>query len=150
MKNPACFLRAFGFKVTAQRLAILRAVSARPHRSADEILEDVRGELGAVTKQTIYEALAVLAERGVIRRIQPASSPALYEDRAGNNHHHLICRGCGKVVDVDGAFGALTAAPGLTAAPRLDWGRHERLSNRRGRGDLLGRLPPVPRSGPAP
>jgi Fur family ferric uptake transcriptional regulator len=100
-------------QVTAQRLAVLRAVSERPHSTAAEIDAVVRAEIGAVSLQAVYDALAVLADKGIIRRIQPAGSPARYEDRVGDNHHHLICRSCGRTVDVDCAAGE---APCLTAA----------------------------------
>lgn len=115
--NPAELLRQNGLQVTAQRIAVLRAVSVRPHGTADDVAEVVRGEIGAISRQAVYDALGMLAERGLIRRIQPAGSPARYEDRVGDNHHHLICRGCGRTVDVDCAVGA---APCLTAAE--DWG----------------------------
>jgi Fe2+ or Zn2+ uptake regulation protein len=111
--DPAKILREHGIQVTAQRLAVLRAVSARPHCMADDVAEAVRADIGAISKQAVYDALAMLAERGIIRRIQPSGSPALYEDRVGDNHHHLICRTCGKTVDVDCAVGA---APCLNAA----------------------------------
>lgn len=100
-------------QVTAQRLAVLRAVSARPHCTADDIAGDVRAGIGTISRQAIYDALGVLAVKGLIRRIQPAGSPARYEDRVGDNHHHVICRICGKTVDVDCAVGD---APCLTAA----------------------------------
>jgi Fe2+ or Zn2+ uptake regulation protein len=110
--DRAKILRERGIQVTAQRLAVLRAVSGRPHCTADDIAEDVRAEIGAISRQAVYDALGMLAEKGIIRRIQPAGSPALYEDRVGDNHHHLICRACGKTVDVDCAVGD---APCLTA-----------------------------------
>lgn len=113
MINPADLLRERGIPITAQRLAVMRAVSLRPHGTADAIAEDVRSEIGAISRQAVYNVLGVLAEKGLIRRIQPAGSPARYEDRVGDNHHHLICRGCGKTVDVDCAVGD---APCLTAA----------------------------------
>jgi Fur family ferric uptake transcriptional regulator len=97
--------------VTAQRLAVLAAVSGRPHGTADDVATAVRAEIGVISRQAVYDALAVLAQKGLIRRIQPAGSPARYEDRAGDNHHHLICRECGRMVDVDCAVGA---APCLT------------------------------------
>jgi Fur family ferric uptake transcriptional regulator len=100
-------------QVTAQRLAVLRAVSERPHTTAAEIAAVVRSEIGAVSLQAVYDALASLAEKGIIRRIQPAGSPARYEDRVGDNHHHLICRTCGRMIDVDCAVGK---TPCLTAA----------------------------------
>lgn len=112
-RDPAELLREHGVQVTAQRLAVLRAVSGRPHCTADVVAEDVRAEIAAISRQAVYSALGMLAEKGLIRRIQPARSPALYEDRVGDNHHHLICRRCGKTVDVDCAVGD---TPCLTAA----------------------------------
>ena len=98
-------LRRHGLQVTAQRLAVLRAVAARPHGTADDIERLVREEIGAISRQAVYDALGVLTEKGVLRRIQPAGSPARYEDRVDDNHHHLICRACGRMVDVDCAVG---------------------------------------------
>jgi Fur family transcriptional regulator, stress-responsive regulator len=98
-------LRRHGVQVTAQRLAVLRAVSRQPHGTADDIEELVRAEIGAVSRQAVYDALGTLTERGLIRRIQPARSPARYEDRVDDNHHHLVCRRCGRTVDVDCALG---------------------------------------------
>jgi len=106
-------LRRHGMQVTAQRLAVLRAVSDRPHSTADDICNVVRVEIGAISRQAVYDTLAALSERSLLRRIQPAGSPARYEDRVGDNHHHLICRACGQMVDVDCAVGA---TPCLTAA----------------------------------
>lgn len=111
--SVADLLRENGLQVTAQRLAVLRAVSNRPHGTADDVAEDVRAEIGAISRQAVYDALGILADKGLIRRIQPAGSPARYEDRVGDNHHHLICRACGKTVDVDCAAGE---TPCLTAA----------------------------------
>lgn len=111
--DPASTLRKNGVQVTAQRLAVLRAVSQRPHCTADDVAEDVRAEIGSISRQAVYDALGVLADRGIIRRIQPAGSPARYEDRIGDNHHHVICRACGKTTDVDCAVGS---APCLSAA----------------------------------
>ncbi len=112
-KNLADLLREHGVQVTAQRLAVLRAVSVRPHCTADDITEDVRAEIGTISRQAVYDALKVLVDKGIIRRIQPAGSPTRYEDRVGDNHHHVICRRCGKTVDVECAVGE---APCLTAA----------------------------------
>ncbi len=106
-------LRQVGLQVTAQRLAVLRAVAAHPHGTADELNTDVRADLGAVSRQAVYDALAVLTENGLVRRIQPAGSAARYEVRVGDNHHHVICRVCGRTADVDCAVGD---APCLTAA----------------------------------
>lgn len=92
-------------QVTAQRLAVLRAVSGRPHGTAEEIEALARREIGAISRQAVYDALNVLTDRGLIRRIQPAHSPARYEDRVDDNHHHLVCRTCGVTVDVDCAVG---------------------------------------------
>jgi Fe2+ or Zn2+ uptake regulation protein len=111
--DPAALLRARGIQVTAQRLAVLRAVSAEPHVAADRVADVVRAEIGAISLQSVYDALSLLAAEGLIRRIQPAGSPARFEDRVGDNHHHLICRICGRVVDVDCAVGS---APCLAAS----------------------------------
>jgi Fur family ferric uptake transcriptional regulator len=105
-------------QVTAQRLAVLRAVSARPHCSADEVAEHVRAEIGSISRQAVYDALQVLTEKNLIRRIQPAGSPALFDPRAGDNHHHAICRTCGKTVDVDCVVGE---SPCLTAVADSDF-----------------------------
>lgn len=105
-------LRQHGLQVTAQRLAVMRAVSARPHATADELIEDVRAVIGSISRQAVYDTLAVLAEKNLVRRIQPAGSAARYEDRVDDNHHHLICRGCGKTFDIDCAVGN---TPCLTA-----------------------------------
>lgn len=113
MSAPAELLRKHGLSVTAQRLAVLRAVSARPHGTADALAEDVRADIGTISRQAVYDALAILTENGLIRRIQPAKSSALYEDRIGDNHHHLICRSCGETQDVDCAVGQ---TPCLTAS----------------------------------
>jgi len=111
--DPVEQLRERGIQVTAQRLAVFRAVSGHPHISADAVAEAVRTEIGAISLQSVYDALGILVSEGLIRRIQPAGSPARYEDRVGDNHHHLICRTCGRVVDVDCTVGS---APCLTAA----------------------------------
>lgn len=111
--DPVNLLRERGVQVTAQRIAVLRAVSSRPHGTADDVAEVVRSEIGAISRQAVYDALGILADKGLIRRIQPAGSPARFEDRVGDNHHHLICRTCGWMVDVDCAVGA---TPCLTAA----------------------------------
>jgi Fur family transcriptional regulator, stress-responsive regulator len=111
--DPADLLRQHGIQVTAQRLAVLRAVSGQPHITADAVAEVVRTEIGAISLQSVYDALGVLVTARLLRRIQPAGSPARFEDRVGDNHHHLICRICGRVVDVDCAVGD---APCLTAS----------------------------------
>jgi Fur family ferric uptake transcriptional regulator len=103
--DDGAVLRQHGLQVTAQRLAVLRAASGRPHRTADEIYAVVRDEIGAISRQAVYDALAAFTDKGVLRRIQPAGSPARYENRVGDNHHHLICRTCNRMVDVDCAVG---------------------------------------------
>jgi Fur family ferric uptake transcriptional regulator len=110
-KDPATLLREHGVQVTAQRLAVLRGVLALPHGTADAIADFVRADIGAISRQTVYDTLGMLAEKGLIRRIQPAGSPARYEGRVGDNHHHIICRTCGETVDVDCVVGK---APCLT------------------------------------
>jgi Fur family transcriptional regulator, stress-responsive regulator len=110
--DPVELLREHGIQVTAQRLAVLKAVAAEPHITADAVAEAVRAEIGAISLQSVYDALALLTAEGLIRRIQPSGSPARFEDRVGDNHHHLICRDCGRVVDVDCAIGS---APCLAA-----------------------------------
>ncbi len=128
--EPGELLRSRGLRVTAQRLAVLRAVGAAPHSTADEIVEVVRRELGTVSRQAVYDALGALTEHGLLRRIQTPGSPARYEDRVGDNHHHLICRTCGRTVDVDCAVGdtpCLTAADDsgfeIDEAEVIYWGR---------------------------
>jgi Fe2+ or Zn2+ uptake regulation protein len=130
ISDPADLLRQRGIQVTAQRLAVLRAVSGQPHVTADNVAEAVRTEIGAISLQSVYDALSVLVAEGLIRRIQPAGSPARFEDRVGDNHHHLICRSCGDMIDVDCAVGAapcLTAAEGsgyeIDEAEVVYWGR---------------------------
>lgn len=109
----ADLLKAHGLQVTAQRLAVLQAVSDLSHGTADEVATAARSEIGAISHQAVYDALGALVGAGLVRRIQPAGSPARFEDRVGDNHHHLVCRTCGRMVDVDCAVGA---APCLTAA----------------------------------
>jgi Fur family transcriptional regulator, stress-responsive regulator len=128
--DPAGLLRQRGIQVTAQRLAVFRAVTGQPHITADAVAERVRSEIGAISLQSVYDCLSVLAAEGLIRRIQPAGSPARFEDRVGDNHHHLICRVCGSTVDVDCAVGfapCLTAVDGkgyeIDEAEVVYWGR---------------------------
>ena len=128
--DPAVLLRQHGFKVTAQRLAVLRAVSGRPHLTTEEVVEVVRADICVVSRRAVYDAVGVLADMGLLRRIQPSGSPARYEDRVGDNHHHLICRNCGQMVDVDCALGltpCLTAADDagydIDEAEVIYWGR---------------------------
>ncbi len=121
LEDPAELLRRHGIPVTAQRLAILRAVSRLPHGTAEAIAEEVRARIGTISRQAVYDSLNMLVDRGLIRRIQPAGSPALFEDRVGDNHHHLICRSCGTTVDVDCATGEVPCLhPSEDAGFRID------------------------------
>jgi Fe2+ or Zn2+ uptake regulation protein len=113
LSDPAELLRERGYRVTGQRLAVLRAVTGEPHLTADAVAATVRAELGAISLQAVYDVLEVLENVGLIRRIQPAGSPARFEARVSDNHHHVICRTCGRTADVDCAVGY---APCLTAA----------------------------------
>ena len=98
-------LRKHDLQVTAQRLAVLRAVNEHPHATAGDIADDVRRTIGTISRQSVYDTLTLLTERDIVRRIQPAGSSARYEDRIGDNHHHLVCRNCDRLVDVDCAVG---------------------------------------------
>lgn len=111
--DAAELLRAHGYRVTAQRLAVMRAVASRPHLTAEDVVEIVRSDIGAISRRAVYDAVGSLADEGLLRRIQPAGSAARYEVRVGDNHHHLACRVCGSLVDVDCAVGD---APCLTAS----------------------------------
>lgn len=123
-------LREHGVQVTAQRMAIMKAITARPHSTADDLTEEVRSVIGSISRQSVYDSLAVLVDKGLLRRIQPAGSAARYEDRVGDNHHHLVCRGCGAMFDIDCAVGTkpcLTAADDhgfeIDEAEVIHWGR---------------------------
>lgn len=98
-------LRAVSLRVTRPRVAVLGAVSAAPHADADTIIGAVRTQLGSVAKQAVYDVLAALVEAGLVRRIEPSGSPARFETRVGDNHHHVVCRNCGNIADVDCAVG---------------------------------------------
>ncbi len=106
-------LREHDVQVTAQRLAIMRAVQSHSHATADELTADVRATIGTVSRQAVYDTLSLLVEKNLVRRIQPSGSAARYEDRVGDNHHHLVCRTCGTLVDIDCTVGD---APCLIAA----------------------------------
>lgn len=103
--NPRQQLRDAGLRVTAPRLAVLELLERYPHSTADFVASQVREGLGGVSTQTVYDVLRVCAERGLLRRIEPAGSPVRYESRTGDNHHHLVCRDCGAVHDVDCVVG---------------------------------------------
>ena len=104
-------LRAVGLRVTRPRLSVLSVLAERPHADADAIVTGARELHPSLSPQTVYGVLQALVSAGLARRIEPAGAPALFELRVGDNHHHLVCRSCGAVVDVDCATGA---APCLT------------------------------------
>ena len=107
-------LRGASLRVTGPRVAVLRAVHHHPHADTDSICGVVREDLGVVVSlQAVYDVLRALTDAGLVRRIQPAGSLARYEARVGDNHHHVVCRSCGAVADVDCAVGE---APCLTAS----------------------------------
>jgi Fur family transcriptional regulator, stress-responsive regulator len=106
-------LREAGLRVTGPRVAVLIAVHAHPHADTDSVIESVRSVLPAVSHQAVYDCLRVLTVAGLVRRFQPSGSVARYEARVGDNHHHLVCRSCGVISDVDCAVGE---TPCLTAA----------------------------------
>ncbi|SDM30132.1 Fur family transcriptional regulator [Allokutzneria albata] len=106
-------LRGADLRVTRPRLAVLSAVHAHPHADTDSIISLVREDLGAVSHQAVYDVLRALTTAGLLRRIEPQGSVARYEARVGDNHHHVVCRSCGVIADVDCAVGA---APCLSAS----------------------------------
>jgi Fur family ferric uptake transcriptional regulator len=106
-------LRGVALRVTRPRVAVLTAVHEHPHADTDSIIGVVREDLGEVSHQTVYDVLRALTAVGLVRRIQPSGSVARYESRAGDNHHHVVCRSCGLVADVDCAVGL---TPCLTAS----------------------------------
>lgn len=110
-------LRNAELRVTRPRVAVLDAVKGHPHADTDTIFSVVRGALPDVSRQAVYDVLAALTAVGLVRKIQPSGSAARYESRVGDNHHHLVCRSCGTIADVDCAVGA---APCLTPAETAD------------------------------
>ncbi len=103
--DPAALLRDHGLRVTRQRVAVLRVLAARPHSAAETVIAGARADSGPMSGQAVYDVLNTLADRGIVRRIQPAGSVARYELRVGDNHHHVVCRSCGLVADIDCAVG---------------------------------------------
>jgi Fur family transcriptional regulator, stress-responsive regulator len=114
--DRADVLRQHGLQVTAQRLAVMRTLARHPHSTADTIVDAVTTEIGSISRRSVYDTLGVLVDKGVLRRIQPAGSAARYEDRVGDNHHHLVCRNCGHTADVDCAVGDVPCLEPLNAA----------------------------------
>src|ERR1700761_1417771 len=98
-------LRTASLRVTRPRLAVLTAVSGNPHLDTNSVIELVRTDFGDVSHQAVYDVLRALTDAGLVRRLQPTGSVARYEARVGDNHHHLVCRSCGGIVDVDCAVG---------------------------------------------
>jgi Fe2+ or Zn2+ uptake regulation protein len=117
LATPRERIRDTGQRVTALRITILEALQDLGHASADQLVKAARERLGSISLQAVYDSLAVLGKAGLLRRIEPAGSPALFELRVQDNHHHLVCRRCGGVADVDCALGH---APCL--APISDFG----------------------------
>lgn len=115
-------LRGHDLQVTAQRLAVLRAVAVHPHGTANDIADEVRREIGAISRQSVYDTLTLLTERDVLRRIQLAGSAARYEERLDDDHHHhVVCRRCDRLVDVECAAGEVPClAPEETAGFVVD------------------------------
>ncbi|MCM3897756.1 MULTISPECIES: Fur family transcriptional regulator [Gordonia] len=98
-------LREAGMRVTAPRLAVLEVLAEHPHSTADVVARGVREQLGAVSTQTVYDVLRSCTENGLLRSIEPAGSAVRYETRTADNHHHLVCRTCGEIVDIDCVVG---------------------------------------------
>lgn len=112
MSDSAERITAAGLRVTRQRTAVLDAIRDGEHLDVDTLLARARQTLGSVSTQAVYDVLHALDRAGLVRRIEPAHQPALYEKRVGDNHHHLVCRECGTIIDIDCATGA---APCLEA-----------------------------------
>ena len=106
-------LRDAGLRVTGPRVAVLKALHAHPHADTDTLADAARADLGTVSTQAVYDVLRALTDAGLARRIEPAGSPARFEVRVGDNHHHVVCRSCGTIADVDCAVGE---RPCLTAS----------------------------------
>jgi Fur family ferric uptake transcriptional regulator len=104
--NSTALLRGAGLRVTRPRLAVLRALAETPHSDAQHIALAVRSDIGGVSVQAVYDVLHALASAGIVRRVEPAGSSALFELRVGDNHHHIVCRVCGTTTDIDCAVGS--------------------------------------------
>ncbi|MGE0144283.1 MAG: Fur family transcriptional regulator [Planctomycetota bacterium] len=118
--DPRQLLRDHALRLTPQRLAVLAAVHRLPHSTADVIADAVRSDIGAISRQSVYDTLATLTEKGLVRRVEPAGSPALYDPRTGDNHHHAICRVCGAVVDVDCSIATAPCLDGTASGFQID------------------------------
>ena len=136
-------LRSVGLRLTRPRIAVLSAVHDHPHAETDTLIDVVRRNSGDVSHQAVYDVLRALTTAGLVRRIQPAGSLARYEARVGDNHHHVVCRSCGAIADVDCAVGH---APCLTASDDADFEIDEAEVIYWGRCPACSRRPTVPRS----
>jgi Fur family ferric uptake transcriptional regulator len=113
-------LRDHALRLTPQRLAVLAAVHRLPHSTADAIADAVRSDIGAISRQSVYDTLATLTEKGLLRRVEPAGYPALFDPRTGDNHHHAVCCECGVVVDVDCSIAAAPCLDGTASGFQID------------------------------
>lgn len=161
MPEFADLLRAADLRVTRPRLAVLTAVQSHPHADTDTIFTAVRAALPDVSRQAVYDVLAALTSAGLLRRIQPSGSVARYESRVGDNHHHVVCRGCGAISDIDCQVGdapCLTPSDGdravlegfvLDEAEVIYWGSCPDCSTRRTSGSqpVITTFSPEPNSG---
>ncbi|WP_433267387.1 Fur family transcriptional regulator [Actinosynnema sp. CS-041913] len=127
--GPRELLKDAGLRVTAPRLAVLEWLAEHPHATADQVADGVRARLGTVSTQAVYDVLNACSRTGLLRRMEPAGHPARYETRTGDNHHHLVCRQCGRTEDVDCVHGAApclepsdTAGFAVDEAEVLFWG----------------------------
>ena len=141
--SAAAELRAAGLRVTAARVALLEVVRDGDHLGAEALATRVRDRIGHISLQAVYDVLRALTEAGLVRRIEPAGCPPRYESRVGDNHHHVVCRSCGDVADVDCAVGD---APCLTAVRRPRLRRSTRPRSSTGACAPPAPPPPVPRT----
>jgi Fur family ferric uptake transcriptional regulator len=150
MDDDAALLRGAGLRVTTPRLAVLRAAERMPHATADDIVTALAAELPTTSHQAVYGVLAALTGVGLVRRIEPAGSPARYERRTGDNHHHIVCTMCGTIGDVDCAVGhapCLTPSEthgfAVTTAEVTYWGVCDRCAAAERDGDEPARVRPA-------
>jgi Fur family ferric uptake transcriptional regulator len=121
MSTPQSRIAASGLRVTRQRIAVLDAIDRGEHLDVDTVTQRVRGAIGSVSRQAVYDVLAALTGAGLLRRIEPAGQPARFEIRIADNHHHLLCRGCGQIVDIDCAVGEAPCLDPSVAADRFGY-----------------------------
>ena len=141
--ETARLLRTHGLRATSSRVAVLDVLQELPHARVEEVASAARARIGTLSTQAVYDVLRALHEAGLVRRIEPAGSPARFETRVGDNHHHLVCRDCGRTVDADCAVGeAPCLAPSEAAGFEVDeaevifWGRCPACRERRKKGVL--------------